>query len=121
VDEFKETNILGFQLLYIKPSLFYTPANHIPSNFTMCSCYCCFTRPEVRPSPLISFLVKLFWGLIQAKVWDGMAESTDLVRDNRPPEEAPLIEKVSTIESREWRSEWKAHLGSLVSEIGMPR
>jgi hypothetical protein len=50
-----------------------------------------------------------------------MAESTDLVRDNRPPEEAPLIEKVSTIESREWRSEWKAHLGSLVSEIGMPR
>jgi hypothetical protein len=39
--------------------------------------------------------------LIQARIWAGKAERTNFVRVRRPPEEAPLIDKVSTLPPKE--------------------
>jgi hypothetical protein len=58
---------------------------------------------------------------MQARMWEGIAERIDFLKVSLPPDEAPLIDRVSTLLSKEWRRGKSAHLGSFVSERGRPR
>jgi hypothetical protein len=58
---------------------------------------------------------------MQARIWEGKAERIDFVKVRRPPEEAPLSERVSTLSSMECSKGNRAHLGSLESERGRPK
>jgi hypothetical protein len=55
---------------------------------------------------------------MQARMWEGIVERIDFVKVSLPPDEAPLIDRVSTLLSKEQRRGKSAHLGSFVSERG---
>jgi hypothetical protein len=59
--------------------------------------------------------------LIQANRWEGKAKMIDLDKVRHPPEVAPERDRESTFLSKEWRRGYKAHLGDLESDRGIPR
>jgi hypothetical protein len=57
---------------------------------------------------------------MHAKISEGNADRMDFVNERRPPEEAPLMDRVSTRLSIDCKRGYKAHRGSLESEIRIP-